>query len=209
MLRSFLRSTDWVFRCRTASRTIFTLSTCCRGCTERNGNRIRPVLRLLPEEATTFKTKNTAPQFIEADRNDGGIRIFHDSQHAAFEFLQLPGPTDLSFGENTDELAFQQCIARCIQGVASAPLGPSPARMGIIPNRFDSHLVNAALNIISIGNHADRAGTGEQNQNCRQSTSHDWRPAVLSRVQECSRFHMFARGRLNRLSTHTKKRIVA
>src|SRR6266566_4524809 len=75
----------------------------CRAKT--HSDRIRNLTRHLPKIAAAFKTENTSPNIVEADRNDGSVHAFHDAFKAAAKRKHLSGARHLAFGEDADNVA--------------------------------------------------------------------------------------------------------
>ena len=78
-------------------------------------DRVREIPGDFLEEPAFFKTKNTSPDAVEADRDDRRVEALHDPFKAAPEREELTNPRDLSFSENNDHFTIADRLARDVE----------------------------------------------------------------------------------------------
>ena len=85
------------------------------------GNARRP----LPEEPPALEAEDAAPDAIEVDRNDRHVEPVDDALEAALERQHVAGPADRALGEDADDVAGLELLARRARATptASRPAG--------------------------------------------------------------------------------------
>src|SRR5882672_4729469 len=66
---------------------------------------VRNLTWQLPKIATAFKTENTSPDIVEADRNNRSVHAFHDAFKSAAKRKHLTDACHLPLGEDANDLA--------------------------------------------------------------------------------------------------------
>src|SRR5579859_760101 len=82
---------------------------------EADGHGVGEIPWYLPEETAFLEAKNAAPHMVEADGNDRRIHIFHHPLETTSEREQLANARDLSLGEDADDVAVLDRLARGAQ----------------------------------------------------------------------------------------------
>jgi hypothetical protein len=82
---------------------------------ERNRDRIRDAPRQFPEKAPTLEAEDAAPHALQMHGDHRNIEALDNFFHAPFKGQQVTGAADGPFGEDADDVALLQFLARLAQ----------------------------------------------------------------------------------------------
>ena len=148
---------------------------------ERHGHRIRHARRPFPEESSAFEAEDAAPHAIEVDRHDWHVEPLHDALEAAPERQQVARAADRSFGEDADDVAVLQFLARPLDGSH----GVAPRRDRDRLHQRHEPAQRPMLVIRAVDEEADEtlhAGADEQAVDVRDVIHHQQRRAACRNV---------------------------